>query len=133
MGNGGGGRKGILPTREPSRVCALGAVIAKHCDDQMLVTHYLSSFGKVRLYWEPGCFRQCVYLYGEGEQLGQQLPRRHCHAGNRIAGEGVVPPAAATAVSEIPVRICSKNCFCYWDQARETVRGEEMGEGGESA
>jgi hypothetical protein len=30
-------------------VCALGAVIAKHCDDQLRVTQYLSSFDEVRL------------------------------------------------------------------------------------
>jgi hypothetical protein len=28
-------------------VCALGAVIAKHCNDQLLLTHYLSSFDEV--------------------------------------------------------------------------------------
>jgi hypothetical protein len=30
-------------------VCALGAVIAKHCDDQLRLTQYLSSFDEVRL------------------------------------------------------------------------------------
>jgi hypothetical protein len=29
-------------------VCALGAVIAKHCDDQMMLTQYLSYFDEVR-------------------------------------------------------------------------------------
>jgi hypothetical protein len=32
-------------------VCALGAVIAKHCNDQLMVTHFLSSFDEVG-FWE---------------------------------------------------------------------------------
>lgn len=30
-------------------VCALGAVVAKHAGDEMLLNHYLSSFREVRL------------------------------------------------------------------------------------
>ncbi|KAG8092134.1 hypothetical protein GUJ93_ZPchr0012g19767 [Zizania palustris] len=52
-------------------VCALGAVIAKHCDDQLLVTHYLSSFDEIivtekvpneLLYGRAGYLWACLFL-----------------------------------------------------------------------
>ncbi|KAL6641257.1 hypothetical protein ACP70R_019438 [Stipagrostis hirtigluma subsp. patula] len=52
-------------------VCALGAVIAKHCDDQLMVTQYLSSFDEITitenvpnelLYGRAGYLWACLFL-----------------------------------------------------------------------
>nr|CAB3499257.1 unnamed protein product [Digitaria exilis] len=55
----------------PAGVCALGAVIAKHCDDQLRVTQYLSSFDEITitekvpnelLYGRAGYLWACLFL-----------------------------------------------------------------------
>lgn len=52
-------------------VCALGAVIAKHCDDQLMVTQYLSYFDEITitekvpnelLYGRAGYLWACLFL-----------------------------------------------------------------------
>ncbi|TVT97546.1 hypothetical protein EJB05_57209, partial [Eragrostis curvula] len=52
-------------------VCALGAVIAKHCDDQMMLTQYLSYFDEITvtekvpnemLYGRAGYLWACLFL-----------------------------------------------------------------------
>ncbi|KQJ97297.1 lanC-like protein GCR2 isoform X2 [Brachypodium distachyon] len=65
-------------------VCALGAVIAKHCNDQLMVTHYLSSFDEITvtdkvpnelLYGRAGYLWACLFL---NEHLSEKtIPAEH--------------------------------------------------------
>uniref|UniRef100_A0ACD5TNK7 Uncharacterized protein n=1 Tax=Avena sativa TaxID=4498 RepID=A0ACD5TNK7_AVESA len=65
-------------------VCALGAVIAKHSNDQLLVTHYLSSFDEITvtekvpnelLYGRAGYLWACLFL---NEHLSDKtIPAEH--------------------------------------------------------
>ncbi|KAB8113182.1 hypothetical protein EE612_052114 [Oryza sativa] len=87
-------------------VCALGAVIAKHCNDQLLLTHYLSSFDEIivtekvpneLLYGRAGYLWACLFL---NTHLGEKtIPHEHITSvakdiideGRKLAKKGNCP------------------------------------------
>ncbi|CAM0956620.1 unnamed protein product [Alopecurus aequalis] len=87
-------------------VCALGAVIAKHCNDQLLMTHYLSSFDEIivtekvpneLLYGRAGYLWACLFL---NEHLSDKtIPAEHItsvakdiiKAGRKLSNKGSCP------------------------------------------
>ncbi|KAJ1294975.1 hypothetical protein BS78_01G187900 [Paspalum vaginatum] len=68
-------------------VCALGAVIAKHCDDQLSLTQYLGSFDEITitekvpnelLYGRAGYLWACLFL---NKHLSEKtIPLEHIHS-----------------------------------------------------
>lgn len=87
-------------------VCALGAVIAKHCDDQLRVTQYLSSFDEITvsekvpnelLYGRAGYLWACLFL---NKHLSEKtIPLEHINSvakdiineGRNLASKGSSP------------------------------------------
>ncbi|KAG0549023.1 hypothetical protein BDA96_01G219000 [Sorghum bicolor] len=87
-------------------VCALGAVIAKHCDDQLRVTQYLSSFDEITvtekvpnelLYGRVGYLWACLFL---NKHLSEKtIPVEHINSvakdiiieGRNLASKGSSP------------------------------------------
>uniref|UniRef100_A0A0E0M998 Uncharacterized protein n=1 Tax=Oryza punctata TaxID=4537 RepID=A0A0E0M998_ORYPU len=87
-------------------VCALGAVIAKHFNDQLLLTHYLSSFDEIiitekvpneLLYGRAGYLWACLFL---NTHLGEKtIPHEHVTSvakdiideGRKLAKKGSCP------------------------------------------
>ncbi|XP_062206011.1 lanC-like protein GCL2 [Phragmites australis] len=88
-------------------VCALGAVIAKHCDDQLLVTQYLSSFDEITvtekvpnelLYGRAGYLWACLFL---NKHLSEKtIPLEHINSvakdiikeGRKLSSKGSSSP-----------------------------------------
>ncbi|XP_066382116.1 lanC-like protein GCL2 isoform X2 [Miscanthus floridulus] len=87
-------------------VCALGAVIAKHCDDQLRVTQYLSSFDEITvtekvpnelLYGRAGYLWACLFL--NKHLSGKTIPLEHINSvakdiineGRNLASKGSSP------------------------------------------
>ncbi|RCV42307.1 hypothetical protein SEVIR_9G204400v4 [Setaria viridis] len=87
-------------------VCALGAVIAKHCDDQLRVTQYLSSFDEITitekvpnelLYGRAGYLWACLFL---NKHLSEKtIPLEHINSvakdiireGRKLSSKGSSP------------------------------------------
>ncbi|XP_062201471.1 lanC-like protein GCL2 isoform X2 [Phragmites australis] len=87
-------------------VCALGAVIAKHCDDQLMVTQYLSSFDEITvtekvpnelLYGRAGYLWACLFL---NKHLSEKtIPLEHINSvakdiikeGRKLSSKGSSP------------------------------------------
>ncbi|KAL6883514.1 hypothetical protein ACP4OV_010928 [Aristida adscensionis] len=87
-------------------VCALGAVIAKHCDDQRMVTQYLSSFDEITitenvpnelLYGRAGYLWACLFL---NKYLSEKtIPHEHINSvardiikeGRKLSNKGSSP------------------------------------------
>ncbi|XP_044958936.1 lanC-like protein GCL2 isoform X2 [Hordeum vulgare subsp. vulgare] len=87
-------------------VCALGAVIAKHCNDQLMVTNFLSSFDEIiitekvpneLLYGRAGYLWACLFL---NEHLSDKtIPAEHISSvakdiireGRKLSNKGSCP------------------------------------------
>ncbi|PUZ38442.1 hypothetical protein GQ55_9G197000 [Panicum hallii var. hallii] len=87
-------------------VCALGAVIAKHCDDQLRLTQYLSSFDEITitekvpnelLYGRAGYLWACLFL---NKHLNEKtIPLEHINSvakdiimeGRKLSSKGSSP------------------------------------------
>ncbi|XP_039783750.1 lanC-like protein GCL2 isoform X2 [Panicum virgatum] len=87
-------------------VCALGAVIAKHCDDQLRLTQYLSSFDEITitekvpnelLYGRAGYLWACLFL---NKHLSEKtIPLEHINSvakdiikeGRKLSSKGSSP------------------------------------------